>query len=215
MEIGFQNCAICKTKNEIKTVISTLECEDFDLDSRPRGIARLAEKNFVSLCENCGYANYALDFDITEGDHRVIESKEYQEIFKNQELIVDAKKFYLQGMILEDMENLLKAAYAYLRAAWFFNDNQNKEWMIKSRQKAINCLLNTEQTYKNAKTYSILIDCYRRIGDFSSALKAIDSFDKSLINDEYLEKLFIYEKMLCESEDSLAHSTKEVYEKVI
>ena len=116
-------------------------------------------------------------------------------------------------MILEDMENYLKASYAYLRSAWFFNDNQNREWMIKSRKKAIDCLLNNESTFKSAQTYLILVDCYRRIGDFESSLKALNQFDFNAITDEYSKKLYLFEKELSEKEDSCAHCSREVNER--
>ena len=185
MELGFQTCVICKTKIETKNVISSLDCEQTDLDSRPKGIARFAEKNFVNLCDNCGYANYNLELDITEGNHDIINLPEYQEIFKNEDLVIDAKKFYLQGFILEKRNQFLKAAYAYLRASWFFNDNQNSEWMVKSKKKTISNLLNYESTFKNEQIYSVLVDCYRRIGDFDSAIKAINAFDKANHKNNY------------------------------
>ena len=213
MELGYQTCVMCKSKIETKNVISTLECTETDLDSRPKGVARLAEKNFVNFCDSCGYANFNLEFDVTEGNREVLGSKEYQEIFHNDELPTDAKKFYLQGLILESIEQYLKAAFAYLRAAWFFNDSQNKEWMIKSRKKTIDCLLNYECTFTNVQTYSVLVDCYRRIGDFESCKRAIKSFDKELIKEDYYRKLFNYELILCDQEDTCAHSSKEVNEK--
>lgn len=215
MELGYQTCAICKSKIEAKNVLSTYECTETDLDTRPKGVARLAEKNFVNYCDSCGYANYNIEFDITEGDHSILNSEEYQSIFHNSDLPTDAKKFYLQGMILEYNEQMFKAAFAYLRASWFFSDSQNKEWMIKARKKTIDCLLNYECTFTNIQTYALLVDCYRRVGDFESCKKAIKSFDKDLIKDEYYRKLFDYEIILCDNMDTCAHSSKEVNEKDI
>ena len=214
MDIGFQTCVICNNRVETKSVVSTLESDETNLDSRPKGVARIAEKNFVNLCENCGYASFNLALDITEGHHEILESPEYLSIFQNPDLVKDAKKFYLTGLILNERELYNKAAYSFLRASWFFNDNGNKEWMIKSKKMAIDAFLNDEYTFKNEQQCSVLIDCYRRIGDFDGAIKAIKEFGIENVKDEYYQKLYKYEQMLSEAKDSCIHSSKEVYEKV-
>lgn len=214
MDIGFQTCVICNNKVETKNVVSTLESDATNLDSRPKGIARCAEKNFVNLCDNCGYSSFNLSLDITEGHHEILESKEYLDIFHDPDLVKDAKKFYLTGLILLDREQYNKAAYSFLRASWFFNDNGNKEWMIKSKKQAINAFLNDEHTFKNEQQCSIMIDCYRRIGDFDGAIKAIKEFGIENVQNEYYQKLFKFEEMLALEKDSSIHSSTEVYEKV-
>ena len=214
MDIGFQTCIICNNKVETKNVVSSLDSDVTNLDSRPKGIARIAEKNFVNLCEKCGYASFNLELDITEGHHEILQSDEYLDIFHNPDLVKDAKKFYLTGLILKYCEHYQKAAYSFLRASWFFNDSGNKEWMIKSKKMTIDAFLNDEFTFRNEQQCSVLIDCYRRIGDFDGAIKVIKEFGIENVKDEYYQKLFKYELKLSLAQDSCIHCSTDVYENI-
>ena len=77
------NCMMCGTEVEVKHSLSSVEILDTDLDLRPRGVARLTEKNSVQFCPNCGYASFDLEKDVTYGRREILNDSEYLAIFKN------------------------------------------------------------------------------------------------------------------------------------
>ena len=79
-------------------------------------------------------SKYNLEKDITFGLREILKTEEYDSVFKNKDLDVDAKKFYLMGIILDEINEYQRAATSFLRASWFFNDLGNKEWMVKSKK---------------------------------------------------------------------------------
>lgn len=207
---GIQTCIICGTQVETKHVLSNVTINYTDLDTRPRGIARNSEKNCVHYCPNCGYASYNLEKDITFGLREILKTEEYQAVFNNQDLDVDAKKFYLMGIILDEINEFQRAATSFLRASWFFNDLGNKEWMIKSKKRAIKSFLKSEFTWRNEQVICILVDLYRRIEKFDMAVEAINHFGLNNVKNEENRKILQFQLKLCEEKDSSIHSTNEI-----
>ena len=76
LNTGIQTCVICGEQVETKHVLSNLIIEHTDLDTRPRGLARNAEKNCVHHCPNCGYSSYNLEKDITFGLREILKTEE-------------------------------------------------------------------------------------------------------------------------------------------
>ena len=137
MNMNFQKCVVCGEEVEVNPQVSASQFKYTDLDSRPRGSGRFIEKNYVQFCPNCGYSAFHLNKDLLYGNYDILKTEEYQEIVKNEKLIVDAKKFYLLGLIQESNHDRQKASIAFLRSAWFFQDDGNIIWMKKSKLKAI------------------------------------------------------------------------------
>lgn len=210
LNTGFQRCVICGNEVETKHVLSNVTITYTDLDTRPRGLARNAEKNCVQFCPNCGYASYNLEKDITFGLKEILNSEEYQDIFKNSDLESDAKKFYLMGIILEEINEYQRAATSFLRASWFFNDFGNNEWMIKSKKRAIKAYLKSEFTWRNEQVICILVDLYRRIEKFDLAIDAINHFGLHNVKEEQNKKILQLQLKLAKEKDSSIHTTNEI-----
>jgi uncharacterized protein (DUF2225 family) len=207
---GIQTCVICGEQVETKHVLSNVSISYTDLDTRPRGVARTAEKNCVHFCPNCGYSSYNLEKDITFGLREILKTEEYLSIFNNQELDVDAKKFYLMGIILDEINEYQRAATAFLRASWFFNDIGNKEWMIKSKKRAIKEFLKSEFTWRNEQVICILVDLYRRIEKFDYAIETINRFGLQNVKDKDNLKILEFQLKLSQEKDSSIHTTNEI-----
>lgn len=207
---GIQTCVICGEQVETKHVLSNVSIKYTDLDTRPRGVARTVEKNCVHYCPNCGYSSYNLEKDITFGLREILKTEEYLEVFRNQDLDVDAKKFYLMGIILDEINEYQRAATSFLRASWFFNDLSNEEWMIKSKKRAIVELLKSEFTWRNEQVICILVDLYRRIGKFDYAIETINRFGLQNVKDVEVRKILEFQLKLSEEKDSAIHTTNEI-----
>lgn len=210
LNTGIQTCVICGEQVETKHVLSNLTIEHTDLDTRPRGLARNAEKNCVHHCPNCGYSSYNLEKDITFGLREILKTEEYEAVFKNSNLDVDAKKFYLMGIILDEINEYQRAAMSFLRASWFFNDLGNKEWMVKSKKRAIKVLLKSEFTWRNEQVICILVDLYRRVEKFDFAIEAINRFGLNNVKDSDNRKILEFQLKLSKEKDSSIHTTNEI-----
>ena len=165
---------------------------------------------YVQFCPNCGYAAYKLDRDLLYGNRAFLQSAEYKQIVQDENLIIDAKKFYLLGLIQENNNDKQKAATAFLRAGWFFQDNGNQEWMIKSKEKAIENMISSDFTWSNTQLVAILVDMLRTIGKFDEAIKIIDKYGFDNIKEEDEIKLFKYQIKLCEIKDSASHAIYDI-----
>lgn len=205
-----QTCMMCGTNVEVKHVLINIEIMDTDLDTRPRGVARLSEKNCVHYCENCGYASFDLQKDITFGRHEVLKSEEYLSIVHNLDLPNDAKKFFLVGIIMDEGQEFQRSATSFLRASWFFGDCGNEEWMIKSKERAIAELLKSDFTWKNEQVLLILVDLYRRIGRFDEAIEAINKFGMDNIKDILTKSILDFQIDLCNKKDTTVHTVSQV-----
>ena len=203
------NCIVCGAEVEVRHSISDVEILDTDLDLRPRGVARLAEKNSVQFCPNCGYAAYDLEKDVTYGRRELLQAPEYLEVL-NADIIENIKKFFLLGITLDAVDEYQRSASSFLRASWCADDNGNREWMVKSRERAIEELLKSDFTWKNSQVMSILVDCYRRIGKFSEALDAIEKFGLDNVSDIVTKKVLEFQIDLCKNKDDTVHTQSQV-----
>ena len=204
------NCMMCGTEVEVKHSLSNVDVMDTDLDLRPRGVARLAEKNTVQFCPNCGYSSFDLEKDVTFGKRELLKGEEYQEIFRNQDVKDDIKKFFLLGILLDAVGEIQRSASSFLRASWCAEDSGNTEWMIKSRKRAIAEFEKSDYTWKNSQVLAILVDCYRRIGEFDGAINVINKYGLDNVSDIVVKKVLEYQLALCQNGDSSIHTASQV-----
>lgn len=204
------NCMMCGAEVEVKHSLSNVEILDTDLDLRPRGVARLTEKNSVQFCPNCGYATFDLEKDITYGRRELLQSPEYTEVFHDELLKEDIKKFFLLGLTLDAVDEFQRSANQFLRASWCADDAGNKEWMIKSKKRAIGEYLKSDFTWKNAQVIAIVVDCYRRIGEFDEAIAIIDKFGLDNVSDIVIKRVLEFQIELCNKKDDAVHTQSQV-----
>ncbi len=203
-------CMMCGTEVEVKHGLSSVDVMDTDLDLRPRGVARLSEKNSAQFCPNCGYASFDLEKDVTFGRRELLEKEEYQEIFHNELLKEDIKKFFLLGILMDDVGEIQRSASSYLRASWCAEDIGDEEWMIKSRKRAILEFEKSDFTWKKSQVLAILVDCYRRIGEFDNAIKAINKFGLENVSDIVVRRVLEFQMKLCQEKDKAVHTASQV-----
>ncbi len=210
MNMNFQRCVVCGEEVETSPQVSASQCKYTDLDFRPRGNGRFSEKNYVQFCPNCGYSAFNLSRDLLYGDRSIVNSDEYKSIVQDEKLIVDAKKFYLLGLIQEKNGDKQKASTTFLRAGWFFQDAGNLEWMKKSKLKAIDNMISSDFTWKNAQSLAILVDMLRTIEHFDKAIEMINKYGLENVKDEEDLKLLKYQIKLCSNNDSAVHASYEI-----
>ena len=204
------NCMMCGTEVEVKHSLSSVDVLDTDLDLRPRGVARLSEKNSVQFCPNCGYSSFSLEKDITYGRRELLQGEEYLEVFHNEELKEDIKKFFLLGIMLDCVDEFQRSASAFLRASWCAEDSGNTAWMIKSKERAIEEFMKSDFTWKNSQVIAIVVDCYRRIGKFDEAIEVINKFGLDNVSDIVIRKVLEFQIALCKNKDTTVHTASQV-----
>ncbi len=206
---GYETCIMCGKDVEV-TGLSNCDFTDTDLDTRPCGLARTIEKNCAHYCPYCGYASFSLEKDITIGNKEILDLDEYQSIVKMEDLNVDAKKFYLIGIIFKHLNEFQKAATSFLRASWFFSDVNELEWSKKSRDAAISEYLKSDFTFKNERSIIILVDLYRRNQRFKEAKEAIKKFNLDNFKDLETKSIINFEIELIEKGDYSVHKVSEI-----
>ena len=204
------NCMMCGAEVEVKHSLSSVEILDTDLDLRPRGVARLTEKNSVQFCPNCGYASFDLEKDITYGRRELLKDEEYLEVFSLSDLKEDIKKFYLLGITLDKVDEFQRSASSFLRAAWCADDLGNEEWKVKCRKRAIEEFLKSDFTWENSQVISMVVDCYRRIGEFDEAIAIIDKFGLDKVEDIVTKRILEFQIELCKKGDTSVHTASQV-----
>lgn len=204
------HCMMCGTEVEVKHSLSNVEILDTDLDLRPRGVARLTEKNSVQFCPKCGYSSYDLEKDITYGRRELLQSSEYLEVFNMEDLREDIKKFFLLGIMLNELGEYQRSASSFLRASWCADDASDAVWMKKSRERAIEEYLKSEFTWTKSHVVAIVVDCYRRIGRFDEAISTIEKFGLDNVDDIVVKKVLEFQIDLCKKGDTLVHTQSQV-----
>ena len=200
-------CAVCDNTVAQRFMMSSNSFSYADLDFRPAGMMRMAMSAQLNYCPHCGYVSSDVGELVYEDVKKYVKSSEYQNIVKNYS-DETAKKFYLFAMIREHYKNYESAQYNYLRAAWFYDDVGEEDSARQSRLKSIDCYSHFDSL--SIDDYLVLIDMYRRINDFETALKEIEIAEKiDLKNNENKDnilKVITFQKELCIDKDDSCYS---------
>lgn len=204
-------CANCHHEDDYMTWASTNSFGSPDLDTRPAGDYRFAlNMLLVKKCKNCGYCNDKLDKPF-ENLNGIIQSDEYQSQLANECFPEKANEFLCKSILLEKNNELYKAAWASLHAAWSCDDSENHKQSKYCRKRAISLLnqysysVTEKQKQENDTIETLLVDLYRRIGEFDLATKKCDSI---LANecDILSIQILVFQKHLCVHNDIRRHT---------
>lgn len=176
----------------------------------------------IQFCENCFYCSE----DIGR-KHKSLEvtlnSEEYKEILNNPLYHLIANKYRCSSYIYENNNQIEKAAWNMLNAAWNCDDNKLylqakicREGAIRLFELASNKLnlklKNYTNTPKKGELPLLLIDLYRRTEQFEIASK-ICSIRLEFESDELLKKILLLQKKLIFLRDINYHKIEEALEK--
>ena len=194
-----------------------------DLDGRPAGDARAAMCSLVEDCPKCGFVSESLSQKIAAAE-QVMLSDEFQK------LLLEGRKsfsrFLRGGLIAVADEKFLQASYYFLCAAWTSDDKGDvdgaKEARLRFIDYSLQVLSQLQNAYEMSKRrgmfevhmsrarsnkeleYEVrnrVIDCLRRIGNFSDAVALISDWNhKALLPDQ--RRLRDCQRYLCSIGDS-------------
>lgn len=196
-------CALCGKESEQNVLASSTHTDAQDLDTRPYGSARHLLKYGVQECPHCGFVNDYIDenpnnvkiFDCTIND--LCPSKL-------------ASSYFKYARAYERLDNWVEAGHMYLRAAWSFDDEENKEWASKARGESARCFKIYVENTEDGEVAMILVDVYRRCNNFEAALNLISQIGDTGFED--YNSILKFQKFLCKQQDDSSHLMSEAEE---
>lgn len=190
-------CGCCGKERKELELLSTNIYEGSDLDFRPGKMYRDTMRTWLQECTNCHY----IAEDLADG--KPGEQTYFQELYNINDIILQnelATRFYKYGLWNLHKKRLVKAYYAFLHAAWVFDDERNKDAAISCRKKAISLFsLIIEEKSIDEEIVLVQADMLRRVSKFSKVKELLENFcfhstDHQVISD--------YQMMLCEQKDT-------------
>ena len=202
-------CAICGKEHSFPVVISTSAIGFMDLDTRPPQMKRENLRYEIQMCDHCFYANDDISKLNQNFKKDILSSPAFLKVATDKSINNVAKAFLLAGHISAKCEQYKEAGIYFLNAAWFFDDLKEETFAKRARNKSLQYLSNYVESSENVNFAVLTVDLQRRIEDFEGAIAtAIQLKDFGV--GEYLEKILNLEIRLCQSRDSLCHTTEEV-----
>jgi len=210
-----KQCAVCGNISDHMEIISTKALGPSDLDARPPEPERSSISYWIQRCPFCGYCAP----DIASGDKEmanIIENEAYKEQLRHEQYPVLANSLLCWSMIQEEEAQFKVAGWTSVNAAWACDDAGNSEAAWKCRERAIHLLQKARskgQWFAEAAgtEEAIIVDLYRRSGEFAEALKLCD--ERLRKNpDKLIYDILLYQKQLIEKSDVRCHTTAEITE---
>lgn len=196
-------CAVCG-ESSVQTVVAEFDPDTStpDLDMRPNGEHRSYLKYWVSECPHCGYCNASIDIPVrfTRG---YLESERYNTVGGSGL----AEKFMKMSLVCEKNKVYEEAVKACLFAAWYYDDEKDKEKAAECRRAALRIYdLHRAEFAANPDMILLAAELMRRSGDFE---RVIREYKGRLLPSMLLIALENFEVALAEKKDSACHRADE------
>lgn len=207
-----QKCIICGHINFVRLLASSHSREtNVSLDSRiGREFSAFNEE--LNMCEKCHYVNFNLNELIPNLNKDIVLSSFYKEIYKIFSENGLLCELFLAGNLYQIAGNYMEAGLFYLSCAWVCDDGKDFESANFFRNYCSICLNEYLKKVNDLEISIILIDTYRRMGNFKKskklASKILDELDKN--ESENVKEIITYEIKLCEASDKEIHFVDEV-----
>ncbi|NES18087.1 MAG: DUF2225 domain-containing protein [Symploca sp. SIO3E6] len=207
-------CSVCSFKSEQPVITRTnILGGSTALDTRPPGTVQSTINNCsIQVCPNCGYCCHNLTQEYAQAAE-IIASRTYQTQLKSPDYPELANWFLCHAMIQKQAGDIAQAGWASLQAAWVCDDANNDKAAQKIRQQAAalfqKAIAKGENIDKEPITKDvILIDIYRRCGDFDAAGKICANALRQKSTGIQV-KLVEYEHQLLRKQDKGCHTLEE------
>ncbi len=205
-------CCICGEKSNHTGIGSTNSFGSPDLDTRPPEMQRSTIYHWIQRCPSCGYCSSDLS-KCGENSKEVVNSKEYQDIVRDNEIPEIAASFLAQSYEEEKQKKYADSAWRAIHAAWICDDENNLESSVRCRKQAITLIKKAnDQEQKIADqtgaSEAINIDLMRRSGMYQEALE-LSEFVKAKDIEEIIRQVILYEEELIIKKDITAHTIAE------
>jgi len=210
-------CGNCGTKNEITVLGSTNQLTPPDLDNRPGEMQRSTLCYEVQHCKKCHYCNDILsNKPESEDAKKVIAKPMPKQTIKDQFVrVAEIAQAESQGSKEEykRVNYCYKSALYYQKAAWCCDDKGLKDEAVLYRRKAAACIEEILSVVKNPlvelnqSLFIILIDIYRRCGEFKKAEKYAQALVQFRTTEQRVAELQL---KLCKEKKTDCHTYAEL-----
>jgi len=206
-------CSVCSFTSEQQVIAKTnILGGSTALDTRPPEILKSTINSQLQVCPKCGYCCHHLAQEYPQAAE-VVKSKIYQTQLTNPEYPELANGFLCHAIIQKKVGEFAQAGWASLTAAWVCDDAHNDKAAQKSRQQAAalfqKAITKGENIDREPITKDvILIDIYRRCGDFDAANRICNNALRQK-SEGIPIKLLEYEHKLLRQQDKRCHTLEE------
>lgn len=198
------NCACCK-KNYSANILTGLYFNNSSgLDTNPH---QPEIYDLFVMCPHCGYVTKNLRKHIDVDIEKIVNSREYQELFTDTSIPNTPKKLMLAALLSERQNKLREAGYNNLQLYWYYLDLQDKK--ISFLDNAIKKFSEYLENFVDIETAMILIDCLRQSERFDEAKETAESLLQYITQDNY-SRIVNYELKLILNNDAEPHFQNEV-----
>lgn len=201
-------CMCCQKRYETKLLKGYLidKCENIDLDTNPHNPAIYDR---VLICPHCGYATSEPYSYVHDKTKKLVKEPNYQEVLNDRLYDTICKKLLLAAYLAVKNRDSREAAYDYLLAYWYMNENHICR-AEKAREKAIKNFERYLGKNSDIEAAMILVDLLRQSRRFDEAGETLTSLERFIQGKSIYEKIAVCEKKLIEKNDSGIHSLAEV-----
>ncbi len=206
-------CSVCSFTSEQQVIAkkNTLGGSTA-LDTRQLEMIPSTSNLPIQVCPQCGYCCHHLAEGYPQAG-KIVTSRIYQTQLKNPEYPELANWFLCHALIQKQAGEFAQAGWASLQAAWVCDDAKNDKAAQKSRQQAAvllqKAIVKGENIDREPITKEvILIDIYRRCGDFDTALRICNNALRQK-SEGIPIKLLEYEHKLLRQQDKRFHTLQE------
>jgi uncharacterized protein (DUF2225 family) len=204
------SCPICgrNVANNPKELI--FEIDVIDTDFRIHTLQDDLLDDWLIQCPSCFYVSH----DFSSPPKKLqdvsvyVESPAYLEQFSdNNPTTLELFSAYLNILFVDEARSYL-IGDCYMRMSWLYDDDENEQMALKSREKAIQyfekSLLETEMNAHDVSmSYYLIADFHRRNKDFDKARKNLYNLDTSI---KMMKRLFDFQwKLISEKKSGIVH----------
>ncbi|NEP58839.1 MAG: DUF2225 domain-containing protein [Symploca sp. SIO2G7] len=206
-------CSVCSFSSEQPVVARTnILGGSIALDTRPPEMVHSTINCSIQVCPNCCYCCHHLDQEYPQVAE-IVASKTYQTQLKSPDYPELANWLLCHAIIQKQAGEIAQAGWTSLQAAWVCDDAKNDKAAQKIRQQAAalfqKAIAKGENIDREPITKDvILIDIYRRCGDFDAARKICDNALRQKSTGIQI-KLVEYEHQLLRKQDKRCHTLEE------
>lgn len=203
-------CVMCGYTSQQTIIFSSSSFGTPDLDTRPPETTRSGVVFHVQQCPKCHYCNSDMSEAIPGVSAAILEDEAYQLMANNQSIHPNIKKFKLAASLYKNTGDHKMAGFLALRQAWVSDDLRDQHLAKVARQTAIDSFEKHLEVEDNINYKLILLDLYRRVGEFEKCIEKGEELLRSNIREELLVKIIKYQISLAKLNDDRMHKISEV-----
>lgn len=201
-------CPCCANPLHLRLLRGFFSPGPFGLDGNPHQ-SEIFET--VQICPNCGYASRRMLQPVDATKTEMVESDEYQELFRSEQYDLTVRKFLLAAKLDKMDGDYYHAAGNALIAEWYLQDQNQKD--IGVLKETIEYLSKSLKTNADVPQAIALVDCLRRAEMYEESKDAAREL-MQYVTDDRIRTILGYEIQLAEKQDAKPHLQEDANENI-